>query len=505
MTDFAIQKTTTSETEGNRYRSILKSSSLIGGASVLNILIGMLRTKFVAILLGTTGVGLMGMYVQITGLIGTVSGMGLASSGVRQVAEAVGSHNDERIARSVITLRRMVWLTGGIGMLTMIIFCAPISKISFNSSDYTLPIALLGGTILLSAIASGQACMLQGTRRIADLARISVIGAVNGTLISIPCFYFWGKQGIVISLILCAVALLATSWWFARRVPIKAITLPWRASRDEARQLLSLGIGFMGAGLVATLASYLIRVMLLRKFNLSDVGIYLSAYGLSGVLVGFVLTAMGTDYYPRLTAVASDNTSVRQMVNEQTDVSILLAFPCLVAMMIFAPLLIRIFYAESFFAAIPILRWCILGILGRVFSWPLGFVILAKGKGRLFFITELLASAYHVVAVYYFVSFWGLNGAGIAFMSLYLFYTLLMLVVMRGLVGAIWSRHTLMQVFFSVTVIVILFFSCSINFNSIVVWGGNLGIMSLVSFYCIQQLSHKSGMGLNEIFSKFRP
>jgi hypothetical protein len=50
-------------TEGSgSYRSILKSTSLIGGASFINILISMIRTKFVAILLGPSGVGLLGLY-----------------------------------------------------------------------------------------------------------------------------------------------------------------------------------------------------------------------------------------------------------------------------------------------------------------------------------------------------------------------------------------------------------------------------------------------------------
>jgi PST family polysaccharide transporter len=423
---------------------------------------------------------------------------------VRQVAEAVGTDDDERIARTVMTLRRTVWLTGGLGTLAMLIFSVPISLISFGSSDYALPIAFLGGIVLLSAITSGQACILRGTRRIADLAKISVIGAINGTLISIPCFYFWGKQGIVVSLILCAAASLATSWWFARRVLIKTFALPWRASGDEARRLLALGLGFMGAGLVTALSGYLIRVLLIRKFDLADVGIYQSAFGLSGILVGFVLGAMGTDYYPRLTAVANDNTRVHQMVNEQAEISILLALPLLAAMMIFAPLVIRIFYAESFITAIPILRWCILGVLGRVISWPLGFVVLAKGKGWLFFTTELLSGVGHVIAVYCFASIWGLVGTGIAFMTLYVFSTLIMLVVVRGLVGATWSRHSFSLVLLSTTVMAILMFNCSFNLNPLGSWVINLAILSLVTYGCLMQLSSRSGIGWNSLLARFR-
>ena len=47
------------------YRRILKSSSIIGGSSVINILIGLLRTKVLAILIGPSGVGLVSLYTSL--------------------------------------------------------------------------------------------------------------------------------------------------------------------------------------------------------------------------------------------------------------------------------------------------------------------------------------------------------------------------------------------------------------------------------------------------------
>lgn len=495
----AVHKT---NQESGNYRSILKSTSLIGGASVLNILIGMVRTKFVAILLGPAGVGLLGMYAQITALVSTGTGMGIGSSGVRQVAEAVGTNNDERIARTVITLRRAAWLTGGLGMFMMIVLCVPISRASFASSDYSWPIALLGATMLLASITAGQACVLRGTRRIADIARITVGGALCGTLISIPCFYLWGEQGIVVSLILSAVAMLVISWWYARRVPIAPVIMSWHESWQEARTLLTLGISFMGAALASTATAYAILTLLIRKFGLAEVGIYQAAYSLSGVLVGFVLGAMGADYYPRLTAVAGDNASVYRMVNEQSQIAILLALPGLAAMMIFAPLVIHLFYASSFAAAVPILRWCILGILGRVLSWPLGFVMLAKGKGKLFLITEVFACVLHLVGVFVFIHLWGLKGAGIAFMALYVIYTALMVLVMRMLVGATWTRHTLDMTLIASTVMALLMLNCTFNNYLIVAWPINLAILASVTFLCLRQLAKKSDIGLQALLTR---
>lgn len=507
MDDRKVEKSPVQPSSQDRssYRSILKSTSLIGGASVINILIGMVRTKFVAVLLGPTGVGLLGMYMQVTSVVGTLTGMGLGSSGVRQVAEAVGTNDDERIARTVITLRRAAWVTGGLGLLVMAAFCVPLSHATFASRDYAWAVALLGITLLTGAIAGGQGCIINGTRRIADLAKISILGAASGTLISIPCFWFWGEAGIVPSLLLSAFAALATSWWFARRVPVMAIGLPWRDSIGEARQLLTLGASFMAAGLVTVLSNYLIRVVLLRQFSLDDVGIYQAAFSLSGILAGFVLGAMGADYYPRLTAVANDNASVCRMVNEQTQISILLALPGLAAMMVFAPLVIKIFYAASFETAVPVLRWCTLGILGRVFSWPMGFVMLAKGKGKVFLLTEVFAAVLHLAAVAVFVRVWGLDGAGIAFMVLYAVYTGLMLFVMHRLVGATWGGESLVMVAMATAAMLLLMAFAWLNMDGVIHWTGSVVILCLVTGLSFRQLTIKTGLGWREVMRKVGP
>ena len=101
--------------EKHTYGQILKSSALIGGSSVVNIAIGIVRTKAMALLLGPAGFGLMGVYGSIANLAQSIAGMGINSSGVRQIAEAVGSGETERIARTAVVLRRTSVILGIVG------------------------------------------------------------------------------------------------------------------------------------------------------------------------------------------------------------------------------------------------------------------------------------------------------------------------------------------------------------------------------------------------------
>jgi len=90
------------------YGQILNSSVLIGGSSLLTNLAAILRNKFVAVFLGPAGIGLMGLLGSMTSMVGTLAGLGVTTSGVREIAEASGAGDHVRVARTVTTLRRIM-------------------------------------------------------------------------------------------------------------------------------------------------------------------------------------------------------------------------------------------------------------------------------------------------------------------------------------------------------------------------------------------------------------
>lgn len=423
----------------NSYRQILKSSTIIGGASVINIFLRIIRVKCLAVLLGPAGLGLIGIYSSITGMIGTIAGMGIGSSGVRQIAEAASTGNEEKIARTSFVLRRVSLLLGVFGMILLILLSSPICRLTFGNTEYASDVALLSFTLFFMAVSSGQSALIQGMRKIGDLAKLNVLGALLGTIFSIPIIYIWGQKGIVPFLIALSALGILTSWWYARKIKVASVWMGWREMWSEARALLNLGLVLMASGLMATGAMYLLRVLVVRGLGMDAAGLYQAAETLSSIYVGFILEAMGKDFYPRLTSVAQNNTACNQLVNEQAEIGFLLAVPGILATLTFAPLIIHIFYSAKFTAAFEILRWQILGILLRVASWPMGFMLLAKGKGTLFFWTELLANSVHVGLIWAGIVYFGLIGTGIAFFILYLFYWVFIFVTVKQLSGFTWS------------------------------------------------------------------
>ena len=195
---------------------------------------------------------------------------------------------------------------------------------------------------------------------------------------------------------------------------------------EEAADLLKLGFAFMAGGVMTIGIAYAVRIILLRKLGVEATGFYQSAWTLGGLYVGFILQAMGADFYPRLTASAADNVACNRLVNEQARVGLLLAGPGLIATLTFTPIIITVFYSAKFGAAVGVLRWICLGTILQVITWPMGFVIVAKARRATYFATELAWALVSLALAWICITAFGLNGAGIAFFGSYVFYGLLL-------------------------------------------------------------------------------
>lgn len=411
----------------------------MGGAQAINYLIGLLRNKAVAVLLGPAGLGIVGLYTSAMNLMGSITGLGLQRSAVRAIALAQAQDDPLAVARAIRMLRRLCWATGALGWLLSAALAIPLSRMMFQSSVHAWAVALLGFTLLLNAINGGQMALLRGLRRIGDIARVQVASALLNTVVIIALYAWLRERGIVPVLISSALLSLAMSWWFIRRVQVEEVSMSWVQALAEAKPMVSLGAAMMASTVMATLLELYTRSLIGRVYGLESVGIYQAAWALSGMFAGFVLTAMGTDFYPRLTAVIDDRDDASREINQQTEIGLLLTLPGLLITVALAKWIVVLLYSHKFQPAGDVLVWMILGVFGRVLSWPLGYVQMALNASKWYVTTELLFLAIQAVFVIWAVPRVGVIGAAYAFFGCYFLYFFAMSWVAHRLIG---FRHS---------------------------------------------------------------
>lgn len=431
--------TATQPGERTSYGEIVKSSVLIGGSAVIGLAVTMIRTKAIALILGPAGFGLMGLFTSIADLTRSVAEVGINSSGVRQIAEAVGTGDSQKIARTITILRRTAIALGLIGAAVLLVFAQQISRITFDSPRYASGIRLLSLAVFFRLVAEGQGALIQGLRRLGDLARINIIGAVIGTIAAVPLVFWLGSDGVALALVAVAITGALTSWHYSRKVVVEKPQ--WAASqvRHELHGLLRTGLAFMASNFLVMGTSYAVRLLVTHHDGIAAAGLYQAAWTIGGLYVGFLLQAMGADFYPRLVGMISDHECSNQIVNEQTQIGMLIAVPGVLLTISLAPLVIILIYSREFLGAVEVLRWVCLGMVLRIVSWPIGFIVVAKGRQALFFLTEFAWTVASLLLAWWAVSAFGVVGAGLAFFLSYVFHAAMMYPLSRHLTGFRWS------------------------------------------------------------------
>lgn len=403
------------------HAQILRSSTLIGGASVLNVVIGLVRTKVLAMLLGPSGVGLAGLLQNLLTAASSAASLGIGPAGTRQIAEA-NSRDDRRAVGHA--RQALVWATGALSVLGGVciwLLKDVLAEKVLNSSAHASDVGWLSIGVALSVAAGSQTALLNGLRRIADLAAISVGGAVLSTVLGIPAVMWFGTGGLVLFVVSAPLASFCLGHWFVHRLRSETLpSAPFSVVRSQWSSLGKLGFAFMISGLVGSGGQLAVRSLVQSSLGTIALGQFQAAWTISMTYVGFVLAAMGADFYPRLTACIRDATAANRLMNEQAEVALLLAGPVFLLILGLAPFAIQLLYTKEFVESAAILRWQVLGDILKVASWPLGFAILARGDGKTFMALEAFAMAVYILFTWGTLPIAGIQSTGIGFAAMYL-------------------------------------------------------------------------------------
>lgn len=468
-----------SGSEGKSYREILRSTSVIGGASTATVVVGLVRTKIAAYLVGPVGVGLIGLFVNLMATAAAAVGLGLGNVGTRRIAEVTGSDDPHALAH---VRRALFWATVAVALAGGVIVWAarrPLARWLLGDAGQANRVGWLAvGVVMLVATAS-QTALLNGLRRIGDLARVSVWGSLVSAIAGVAAIWIWREDGLVAFAVATPCATFVIAAVYVSRLPrVEAPRTSAATFYREWNGLARLGTAFMLAGLAGTLAQLLVRGAVQRTLGAAALGHFQASWAISMTYTGFVLQAMATDYYPRLSAVARDAAATNSLVNQQTEVALLLAGPVFLVTAALAPWIISLLYSAKFAEAATVLRWQVLGDVLRIASWPLGFAILAAGRGKTYLATEICSAIVLFGVTDMYVARLGVVATGYAFVAMYAAYLPLVYLLARRRTGFAWSRGVSRQVAALMVTLVVVLLVC--RWREIA--GAALGIVTAMGF-----------------------
>ena len=397
------------------YKRAAKTTLLFSGVKVVTIIVGIIRNKIAAVLLGPIGVGINSIFNTYLHFVQTGAGLGLSQSAVRDVSEAYEQKDKYRFSRIISLTNSLVVLTSLLGVLVTVIMSPFFSKWGFGNGTYTLSFILLSLCAGMQIYVENRLAILKGMRQMRSLAYSTIFGSVVGLVVSAPLYYFWREKGIVPVLLLSAFVSLLITNYYVNRIRFERIRLNYKEIKTEGTPMLKMGIALMMINFLSGIVSTIIISFIRGQGGLDIVAFYGSGQSIISSYFGIVLTAMTTDYYPRICGVYKDNVRLQNEVNAQSKLGLILTFPLALVFIAFSSFFIPILYSEKFLAVSQYTDWALIGTLISVPSNCIAMILLAKQDAKLFTSISLVINILNVflfIGGYYLM---GLIGLGIAY------------------------------------------------------------------------------------------
>jgi len=428
-------------------KSILKATAVLGGASVVNILIGLVSSKITALLLGPSGFGLMSLYQSLIGLTIMAAGLGLPTALTRTMAGSLAENDRIRTA----ALRRAGWAvtlaTAILAVGLLLIFSAQVETYLLSARhDLSWTLFILPA-IVFSMVSAMQIAVINARHQVADLAKISILTAVLSLLPTILLVWHYREAGVAPAIAANTFISMVVSYHYYRMsFGDEQIDVPSSSSVvvselvDAGRELIGFGLPFVASLVVGAGVLTIIPLLVLHALGEAAVGLFRAGSALAVNYLSVILASMAQDYFPRVSKASDDPAELSKIVNDQLHLVFLLAGPVILAMIGLVPYLVPLLYSSDFMAAAEMLEWQLIGDIFKFATWAMGFVIMVKLGSKTFFLTELSSGMVLLAASWFGMRLWGLSGLGIGFFVTGVFACAINWLVLYRSRGITWRR-----------------------------------------------------------------
>jgi PST family polysaccharide transporter len=404
--------------QGEASSALIAASVLTLIASATGMVIGLLRSKLLAVLLGPSGVGILanlGIYNTFVSTAGTAfAGQG----STRAIAVARADGRDDHVDW-LIRYSFLIPPAVGLFILGGTVALAPqVSELVMGDPQYAPLVAISAMAIPLTLLGTSYAGVLQGFVRIGSLAKASIATTIISLVVIAALILLFGLTGAVVAGSI--VALVQLGIFFARE--------PWviRGRRWRRRlnfnwlalgPVLQLGSASVVLTIVGTLVTLLIRSDIVRVLGIDQNGIYQPVSAISDTYLEVLISSTSLYLFPRLTELlrAGRRSEAADEVGHGLRMVLAVTVPLLLLLIAFGEPIVVLLYSDKFRPAADPLAIQMAGNILKVITWTAAAALLPLGYYRAWLLIGLSQLAIKYLGTHLLLPALGLQGVAIAY------------------------------------------------------------------------------------------
>lgn len=420
-------------------RNIAKYILAFGGVQGLNIAIGLVRTKCIAVLLGPNGMGIMSLYNSAIQMMQNITNLGLDKSGVPMVSKAfedskqpdnqatdkpndlTNKQSDNLTAKqlndAIKQVRSLFLLASLLAMVCGILFSWLLSVTAFGDMSRTIHFIALSPVAALLTMASGEVLVLKAAHRLKTVALLSLLNIIVALIIAVPMFYVWGASAIIPSLVLTSLLQVLITMGYSYQYYPLHISLGKETIR-KGMPVIRLGAAFLIASSMTSIAEFLIRSYLNNAGKDYTVGLYNVGCLIALTYGSMVFASIDSEYFPRLCKIDyNDHKMLNATIRRQIRMALSFVIPMVIILELLLPWIIPLLFSSKFITAVPMTQVALLALPFRAIYLPIGYVPLSRNDSRTYLLMDSIGAVVLVMSVMIGYHYGGLVGAGIGLVA----------------------------------------------------------------------------------------
>ena len=261
---------------------IVKVFSLNALSTLIKMLIGVVSVKVIAVLIGPTGLALLGQLTNFSSIFLSLSTAGITSGVTKYVAEYSDSENKIKAI-----LQTSVYITVFSSLacaLLLVIGAGFFSELILKSKEFTSIFIIFGCTISLYALNILLLSILNGFGEFKKYAVINIAGSLIGLLFSVILVFSFGVYGALLS----AVTFQSVVFIIGLFIMSRSIWFRWdffsgKFTKSEAVKLGHFSLMALASAIADPTSQLIIRSYLTDKTSLTEAGVWEAMNRLSGI------------------------------------------------------------------------------------------------------------------------------------------------------------------------------------------------------------------------------
>ncbi len=391
-----------------RKAEILRVFSFTAISTLVKMLTSFITVKVVAVVIGPTGIALLGQLNNFTNILMTVASGGINNGITKHIAENKDAPRKIQLFLST-ALHITLFLSAFCG-LSLILFASTLSHLILSDVKYSYVFILFGITITLYTLNSFILSVLNGYKDFKKFINISIVTSLVGAIFTVGLVWVWNLKGALISVVTYqSVVFFITLFMVVKSKWLTITNFNKHFSKSVLKKYLGYSLMTLVTAATVPISQLLIRSYVITNLSITEAGWWEAINRISGMYLLVITSSFGVYYLPRLSEIKDKNELKKEIF---TAYKIVLPIITVGFTLIYfgRDIIIRILFTKEFYPMRDLFVWQLGGDLIKISTWLLGYTLIAKSFVKIYIINELLFSLIFILLSLYLIKYFGITG-----------------------------------------------------------------------------------------------